>query len=381
MGLFSKLMSQFIEVIEWTDDHSTETIAYRFPVYNQEIKMGAKLTVRESQMAIFVNEGQIADVFKPGLYELSTQNMPILTTLKSWKYGFNSPFKAEVYFINTKQFSNQKWGTLNPIMMRDVEFGMLRLRAFGIYSFRVVDPVKFMKEVFATNQVFDTESITGQLKSSLVSGMTDILGESNIAALDLAKNYDEIGALALNKLQERFESFGFQLVSFFIENISLPEEVEKALDKKTSMGLLGNLQQYAQYQTAEAIGDAAQNEGNHLAGAGVGMGAGVAMGNMMGEAMKGFGKESEASMAAQVLSVVCPGCHGNVPSSQKFCSTCGQSIGLQKVKCIKCGFDLDKGIKFCSECGTAQNNETKCSGCGKILEIGVKFCADCGTKV
>lgn len=380
MGLFSKIMSQFIEVIEWTDN-STDTIAYRFPVYNQEIKMGAKLTVRESQIAIFVNEGQIADVFKPGLYELSTQNMPILTTLKSWKYGFNSPFKAEVYFINTKQFSNQKWGTVNPIMMRDAEFGMLRLRAFGIYSFRVVDPVKFMKEVFATNQVFDTENITGQLKSSIVSGMTDILGESNIAVLDLAKNYDEFGELALNKLQARFDNFGFQLVSFFIENISLPEEVEKALDKRTSMGVLGNLQQYAQYQTAEAIRDAAQNEGNPLAGAGVGLGAGVAMGNMMGEAMKGFGQNTVSHNTAQPLLVICPSCHVNVPAGQKFCSACGQSLGLQKVKCIKCGFDLDKGIKFCSECGSSQITETKCSGCGKTLDSGVKFCAECGAKV
>ncbi|MEL7568610.1 MAG: SPFH domain-containing protein [Dehalobacterium sp.] len=380
MGLFDFIKSQFIEVIEWTDDN-TDTIAYRFPVRNQEIKMGAKLTVRESQVAIFVNEGQIADVFNPGFYELTTENMPVLTKLKSWKYGFNSPFKAEVYFINTKQFSDQKWGTVNPIMMRDPEFGMLRLRAFGIYSFKVSEPVKFLKEVFATNQAFDTESITGQLKRSIVSGMTDMLGEANIAALDLAKYYDELGEQALVKLQSRFNIFGFQLVSFFIENISLPEEVEKTLDKRTSMGVLGNMAQFAQYQTAEAIRDAAQNQGNPFAGAGVGLGAGAAMGNMMGEAMKGFARQPVTAETIPEAGMLCPACQAKVHSGQRFCSSCGQSLEPQKVKCIKCSLDIDKGAKFCPQCGSLQTVETKCPECGKKLESGAKFCPDCGTKI
>ncbi len=379
MGLFDFIKSQFIEVIEWTDN-TNDTMAYRFPVQNKEIKMGAKLTVRESQAAIFVNEGVIADVFQPGFYELSTKNMPILTKLKSWQYGFNSPFKAEVYFVNTKQFTNQKWGTVNPIMMRDAEFGMLRLRAFGIYSFRVSDPTKFMKEVFATNHLFDTESITGQLKRSIVSGLTDMLGEAKTPALDLAQYYDEFGEQALIKLQPRFEVLGFQLVSFFIENISLPEEVEKVLDKRTSMGVLGNMQQYAQYQTAEAIRDAAKNEGNPFAGAGVGLGAGAAMGNMMGEAMKGFNQQS-APLTNQETFSVCPKCNGRVPEGHRFCSSCGQSLEVQKVKCVKCESQLENGSKFCPQCGAAQIIEIKCSGCGKQLENGAKFCPECGTKV
>ncbi len=175
------IKSQLIEVIEWTDN-TTDTMVYRFPVKDNEIKMGAQLTVRESQVAVFVNEGQIADVFEPGRYQLSTANMPVLTKLKAWKYGFNSPFKAEVYFVNTKQFTNQKWGTSNPIMMRDAEFGMIRLRAFGIFSFRVKDAATFLKEIFGTNRVFDTESIVGQLKRSLVSGIADMIGESKIPA-------------------------------------------------------------------------------------------------------------------------------------------------------------------------------------------------------
>ncbi|NLY18771.1 MAG: hypothetical protein GX045_07430, partial [Clostridiaceae bacterium] len=169
MGVFDFIKNQLIEVIEWTDD-TAGTMVYRFPVAGKEIKMGAQLTVRESQVAVFVNEGQIADVFQPGRYTLTTQNMPILTKLKSWKYGFNSPFKAEVYFVNTRQFTDQKWGTSNPVMMRDAEFGMLRLRAYGIYSFRVTDPVVFLKEVFGTGSMFDTNSITGQLRRSIVSG-------------------------------------------------------------------------------------------------------------------------------------------------------------------------------------------------------------------
>lgn len=203
MGLFKFLKNQFIEVIEWTDD-TTDTMVYRFPVENKEIKMGAQLTVRESQLAVFVNEGEIADIFYPGKYELSTQNMPIITKLKSWQYGFNSPFKAEVYFVNSKQFTDQKWGTSNPIMMRDKEFGMIRLRGYGIYSYRVNNAEIFLKEVFGTNQHFDTESISGQLKRTIISGITDLIGEAKVSALDLAMFYDELSDQAKTKLQPKF---------------------------------------------------------------------------------------------------------------------------------------------------------------------------------
>ena len=282
MGLFGFFKSQFIEVIEWTDN-STNTMVYRFPVQNNEIKMGAELTVRESQVAIFVNEGEIADVFGPGRHQLWTQNMPILTKLKSWKTGFNSPFKAEVYFVNTKQFVNQKWGTSNPIMMRDPEFGMIRLRGYGIYSYRVSEPTVFLKELFGTNATYDTSNIENQLKKMIISGLTDLFAESKIAALDLAMYYDELSTQGKEKMQERFSAFGFEITSLYIENLSLPKEVEKAMDKRTSMGVLGDLGQYQQYQAAEAIRDAAQNEGGGLAGAGAGLGAGAALGGMYGE--------------------------------------------------------------------------------------------------
>ncbi|MBV8519878.1 MAG: SPFH domain-containing protein [Acidobacteria bacterium] len=286
MGLFDNIRnqigSQFIEIIEWLDD-SHDTLVYRFPVYNQEIKMGAQLVVRENQAAIFINEGQVADIFKPGRYELSTQNLPILTTLRGWKYGFQSPFKAEVYFFNTRLFTDLKWGTSNPVMMRDAEFGMIRIRAFGTYALRIGNVKDFFNTVVGTQGLTTTDDILGQLRSTIISNLSDIIAESKIAALDLASSYRELSALAQKELQPSFASFGLELARFFIDNISLPEEVEAAIDQRTKLGVLGDrMGQYAQLQTADAIKVAAANPGG-LAGAGVGLGAGVAMGQMMNQ--------------------------------------------------------------------------------------------------
>lgn len=345
MGLLDFIKSQFIEVIEWTDS-TTDTMVYNFPVKGKEIKMGAQLTVRESQAAVFVNEGQIADVFSPGRYTLTTQNMPILTKIKSWKYGFISPFKAEVYFVNTKQFTDQKWGTSNPVMMRDVEFGMLRLRAFGIYSFRVNNPMVFLKEVFGTSSEFTTDSITGQLKRAIVSGISDLLGETKKPAIDLAMYYDELSEQSKEKLKPMFEKYGFELVSFYIENISLPEEVEKVLDKRTSMGVIGDMGKYAQYQTAEAIRDAANNQGGGLAAAGVGIGAGAAIGKMMADTFN-----QNTASKQQETKIICPSCGQETDAGRKFCSACGKPVGVENVKCVKCGAEMQKGKKFCPDCG------------------------------
>lgn len=284
MGILDNIKNQFgsqwIEVIEWLDD-SSDTLVYRFPIYNQEIKMGAQLTVRENQVAIFVNEGQVADIFKPGRYELSTQNMPIMTTLRSWKYGFNSPFKAEVYFFNMRMFTDQKWGTQNPVMMRDAEFGMIRLRAFGTYAFRINDPKTFFTTIVGTQGLTTTEDILGQLRSTIISNFSDAVAESKIAALDLASSYRELGDTGQKELAPHFVSFGLELSRFIIENVSLPEEVEAAIDQRTKLGVLGDrLGQYAQMQTAESIKIAAANPGG-LAGAGAGLGAGLAIGQAM----------------------------------------------------------------------------------------------------
>ncbi len=379
MGIFDAVRTQFIEVIEWLDD-SGNTLLYRFPVQGQEIKNGAKLTVRESQAAVFVFQGQIADVFSPGLYTIDGGNTPILTKLGAWKFGFNSPFKAEVYFINTKQFTDLKWGTPNPVMMRDTDFGMVRLRAFGIYSIRVVEPRALIKEVAGTNAHFVTEDIEGQLKRTLVSGFSDALGESKIPALDLASNYDELSTFIRTKLNDEFKSFGLELTKFVIENISLPAEVEAAMDKRTSMGVIGDVGRYAQFQAADAMRDAAQNPGGG-AGTGAGLGAGFAIGNAMAGAMTNA-MNAGKSDAGGTSKVSCAKCGASNLSTAKFCNDCGakMEIGNQTVPCVKCGAQLQAGARFCAECGAKQEKQ-KCANCQSELAPGTKYCNECGTKV
>ncbi|MBD0369365.1 MAG: SPFH domain-containing protein [Pyrinomonadaceae bacterium] len=388
MGILDRVnpFHQFIEVIEWLDD-SGNTMLYRFPVADQEIKNGAKLTVRESQAAVFVFQGQIADVFPPGFYTIDGGNTPILSKLGAWKYGFNSPFKAEVYFVNTKQFTDLKWGTMNPIMMRDADFGMVRLRAFGIYSIRVKDPRAFIKEIAGTNGKFDTEDIEGQLKRTLVSGFTDALGESKIAALDLASNYDELGVFGRKKLNEEFNSFGLELTKFVIENISLPPEVEVAMDKRTSMGVLGDAQRYAQFQAADAMRDAAKNPSGG-AGLGAGLGAGFAVGGAMANAMSGAMNPQQQSaqgsggVAAASASVKCPQCGAANNASSKFCNDCGakMEVAPATVPCVKCQAPLPQGAKFCNQCG-AKQEKPKCPNCQHEVAADAKFCNECGTKI
>jgi len=375
MGIFDFIKSQFIEVIEWTDMEQDELV-FRFPVQGKEIKMGAQLTVRESQAAVFVNEGQIADVFQPGRHTLSTENMPILTKLKSWKYGFNSPFKAEVYFISTRQFTGQKWGTTRPVMMRDQDFGLLRLRAYGIFSYKVNDPETFLKELFGTSGSFKTADINEQLTRMAVSSLSDLLAESQIPALDFSMHYDELSMEGRQKLQPKFNDYGFKLVSFTIENISLPEDVEKAMDKRTSMGVVGDLNKFTKYQTAEAIREAANNEGGGLAGAGAGMGAGAAMAH----SMMGSMNSQQSTVQPQTTKVKCTNCGASVDENAKFCSSCGNKMKIEKTSCIKCGAKIDEGTKFCPECGANQLEKISCSKCGAELKPGTKFCPECGTK-
>lgn len=324
MGLFSKLTGQLIDVIEWKDD-SADTMVHRYDRNGKEIMMGAQLTVRESQVAVMVNEGRIADVFQPGRYELSTQNMPVMTALQSWKFGFNSPFKAEVYFINTKQFLDQRWGTANPVMMRDAEFGMIRLRAFGIYSFRVSDPVAFLKEVFGTAAYMTVDGVTGQIKRTLVSGLSDVIAQSKIPALDLAANYDELSQYALQTLAPRIAPLGLKLESFVIENISLPDEVEKMMDKRTSMGVLGDLNKYTQFQAAEALRDAAQNTSG-AAGMSAGLGAGAMMAQMMQSAAQQSAAPAAEAAPAEETKFCCE-CGKKIPRTAKFCPECGGKQG------------------------------------------------------
>lgn len=384
MSFFDKVkeqaLNQFIEVIEWLDN-SGNTMVYRFPVAGQEIKNGAQLIVRESQAAVFVHEGQVADTFGPGRYTIDGGNTPILSKIGAWKYGFNSPFKSEVYFVNTKQFTDLKWGTANPIMLRDADFGIVRLRAFGAYAMRVTDPQQFIKEITGTNADFQTNEIEGQLKRKIVSSFSDSLGEMKIAALDLAAQYEELGEVLRGKINEDFKDYGITVTKFYVENISLPEEVEKAIDKRSSMGALGDANRYMQFQAADALRDAAQNEGGG-AGLGAGLGAGFAVGGQMANAFgggmnqQGGGQQTVQPQAAMIL---CPSCGKQNIAGAKFCADCGTKMETAKVPCIKCGAELREGAKFCNECGASQE-KAKCSNCQAELAPGAKFCAECGTK-
>jgi len=252
MGLFDWLFGQFIDIIEWKDD-SNNTIVWRYPRGDSAIKYGAKLIVRESQVAVFVDKGQIADVLGPGIYELETSNLPILTDLQHWDHGFESPFKADVYFINTKRFTNLKWGTKNPIILRDKEFDVIRLRAYGSYEFRVVDPKRFLREIVGTDGHFTIEEIEEQLANLIVSKLAVILGEDDTSILDLAANYDDFGEFIKNRLQNDFKEYGLSLEKVVVENISLPKEVEEAIDKRSSRKAVGNLDEHLKYQGAESL--------------------------------------------------------------------------------------------------------------------------------
>lgn len=280
MGLFDRLRGELIDIIEWIDD-SNDTLVYRFERYENEIKFGAKLVVREGQCAVFIDRGKLADVFDPGTYTLDTANLPILSTLLGWPYGFHSPFKAEVYFVSTRQFTDLKWGTKNPITLRDPEFGPVRLRAFGTYSIRVMFAPTFIREIVGTDGHFTMAEIQDQLRNMIVARFADILGESKIPVLDLAANYDELGKFISERIFDDFDQYGLKVTQLFVENISLPPEVEAALDKRTSMGVIGNLNAYTQYQAATAMTDAAKNPG---AGGSMAMGVGMMMAGQVGQA-------------------------------------------------------------------------------------------------
>jgi membrane protease subunit (stomatin/prohibitin family) len=301
VGILDKLFGEFVDVIEWTDD-SQNTMVYRFERYGNEIKYGAMLTVRESQTAILVNEGRIADVFEAGLYQLETRNMPIMTTLESWPHGFASPFKAEVYFINMRRFTDLKWGTKNPIMLRDKEFGPVRLRAFGTYTLKITQPQLFLKEIVGTGGHFQTGDIADQLRNLIVARFGDILGASGIPLLDLAGNYDELGDFITDRLKPEFAAYGLDVLQLLVENISLPPEVETALDKRTSMGIIGDLGRYTQFQTAEALTAAANNPGG--AADGIGMGIGFAMAQNLGKTLSQPSSEAQATSPPPIPNAV-----------------------------------------------------------------------------
>ena len=319
MGWFK---SQMWKVLEWKDD-TKDTMVYRFDMQGKEIMSGSQLTVRESQVAVFVHQGKVADVFGPGQHKLTTKNLPILSGIGSIWYQGESRFKAELYFVNTKQFVDCKWGTNNPVPMRDKEFGMIRIRAFGNYAFRVTDAAAFLREIFGSNGRYKVQDIEGNVKNLLVSQMSDTIAESGISALDMAMNYQEFGNMIRDNAQVKLSAMGLTLTDFNIVNISFPETVEKAIDERTSLGILADqIGTYTQKKAADALGDAAKNPGS--AGAFMGMGVGFNAGQMAGAA---FGTAANQQKPATGKGKFCPECGASVSPTAKFCSECGQKLG------------------------------------------------------
>ena len=345
MGLISR---QLLKVIEYVNTRH-DTIIYKFPMNDRaEIMNGSSLTVREGQVAIFMKDGRIADVFAPGRYKLHTANLPVLTSIMNWNKGFNSPFKCDVYYVETTQFSAQKWGTVNPFTMRDKDFGMIRVRGFGKYSFRVTDAKLFMQTMAGSKKEFTTDMITEHLRGIILSELTDIIAESGYSAIDLSSKLTNFNEIARKSLADDFNAIGLALVTFVIESLSFPEEVEKAIDKSSSLGILGGqMHNYTAMAQADALRDAANNPG--MAGTMFGMGV---LGNLGGNMMGGVTQQQPQ-----------------------------QAAGGRGAFCSQCGHQNQPGAKFCANCGNKKVAQDGCSKCGAKTKPGAKFCGECGAKL
>jgi membrane protease subunit (stomatin/prohibitin family) len=365
MGLFSALKSQFIEVIEWTEP-GDGILAYRFPVHENEIKNGAQLTVRESQLALIVDQGTVADQFGPGRHVLATQNLPILTKLRSWPYGFNSPFKSEVYFFSTRQQLGQRWGTPQPVAVRDREFGSVMIRMFGIFSYHVSDPKVFYAKVSGTRDTYTADELNEQLLGHVAGATANAFAQSGVPFLDMAANQLKLGAALVDQLKAPFEALGVAVDTFVVESVSLPDELQKVLNDRQSMGILGDLGRYAQYEAARSIPDAVKNPGG-LASLGAGVAAGVGIGGVMSQAFSGLSSPGPAGGS--------PG-GGSGPAGNPAGSPGGPRNALA-VACVACGKGIDADSPFCRFCGKSQT--LSCPKCGTVSSGDAGFCAKCGT--
>ena len=369
MAFFKK---QLLDIIQWLDE-SSNTLVYMFPMQDQEIQSGAKLTVRPGQVAIFVEQGQIADVFGPGMYTLETKNLPVLSNLKGWAYGFKSPFKSDVYFLNMKEFLNNKWGTNNPVWIPDSQFGQVQVRAHGNYAFKIENPVIFLTNIVGTKKIYRTEDITEQLRGFIVTGFSDIIGSLHLTVAQIASNYNEIAGALEETLAVPFSKLGLSVMHLTIGNIGLPEEIEKHLKELTGMNILSSVQddklnKIQMLKQLEIMGKAVENKGmNAMVQGGMGLGMGAHLAGAFANNLNQVSNSVNAAASAPVAPTpVAPA------GEMMTCSSCQASI--------------KKGSKFCPECGTKVaiapvEKKRFCDECGHVLEPGVKFCAECGNKV
>lgn len=372
-------MSQFMEVIEWLDQ-TGEAMIHRYPEEGSaEIKFGAQLIVRESQAAIFFRDGKGLDILGPGRHTLTTRNLPILTKVLSLPWGFTSPFRAEVYFVNLKVFTNMRWGTQDPVAFKDRELGLIRLRAFGSFTLQVTQPLLFINALVGTSGSFATAQIEAYLREIIVSRLNDFLGENLGSLFDLPKVYDEMGKAVKGRLMNDFRKYGIEMVDFYINRITPPEEVQKRIDERSGMAAVGDLDQFLKFKAAQAIGDAAGSGGStgggQAAGMGIGVGAGIGM-MLPGMIFKSPGPEKRPESGG----VQCPECHGEVAVDSRFCSHCGHQMVVIK-KCSRCHKNLTATARFCPSCGLDQTVELHCGKCQTKLPAGTKFCFHCGEPV
>ncbi len=393
-------MARVIDVIQFTDP-TGNTIVHKEPQYDADIQYGAQLIVRETQAAVFFKDGRALDVFGPGRYTLTTNNIPLLASVvEKLTHGAKTPFQAEVYFVSTKVFNDMKWGTPSPIDLMDPDLGIVSIRAFGTYSIKIVDPQLFINTLVGTQGAMDTKAVEKFLKGAILTRFNDLIGEQFKSYFKIRRDFDELSAAMKFKVKEDFEKYGIEIRDFFIRDISVPEEVQEAFKERARMGALGDMGKFMQYKTATAIGDMAKKPaagGGDPMQAGMGLGLGMMMPQMMGQAMQsamggapmGVSQgqtmpQAQAPQGAPVppATMECPSCHAQIPVGSKFCPNCGKPTAPSKPKCPNCGMEYNPGAKFCPNCGhpLAPKNVV-CPNCKKELPPGTKFCPECGTKI
>ncbi len=369
-------MSVFIEILEWMDPSGSEMI-YRIPQEGSaDIKMGAQLVVRDSQMAMFFSNGHTADSFSVGRHTLSTLNLPILTRLLSLPFGFKSPFRAEVYFVNLKVFTDLKWGTKHPVTFKDSKLGLIRLRGHGAYTMRITNPILFLNSIVGRQAKYTTQDIRDYLRDVIIARLNDMLGEKLETILDLPAVYTEMAEEFKEIVRSEFEKYGLELVDFYISSITPPEDVSRMIDQRSGMEAVGDLDNFLKYQMAKGIGAPGGPAGT---GAGMAMGAGV--GVMMPAMMsKVFSPEQTELKRESIATVTCPKCHTDTPEQSRYCYRCGHQM-VEQNKCPSCSEDLPTEANFCMHCGYRLDTKLNCPHCNADLIPGSKFCSECGNRI
>lgn len=387
-------MSQFLEVIEWLDETGTE-IVHRVPEGGSgETKLGAQLIVRDSQAAIFFKSGRGLDVFGPGRHTLTTLNLPILTKVLALPWGFTSPFRAEVYFVNLKVFTNLRWGTKDPVAFKDSELGLVRLRAFGAFTMKIVEPLLFVNSLVGTQGVFGTADVEDYLREVIVSRFNDYLGENVGSVFELPQRYDEMGAAVRERLAADFGKYGIELVDFLIGSVTPPEEVQRMIDGRAGMAAVGDLDDYLKFRAANALGDGGAsgggngggplgggNGGGGAAGGAMELGLGAGLGMLLpGMVLRSLSGEPITSAAMLQQGLHCPECHGAVTADSRFCAHCGHQMVVAR-KCPQCAKNVTALANFCPSCGVDLASKLTCASCAAELPPGTRFCFQCGQKV